>query len=687
MPLPSPCRASKPGSPVLSASSPLRPQPRALRLATLLILGTLLWGFAWTAVALADERRVALVLGNGAYTGVAPLTNPGNDASDVAVALEGLGFEVMLGLDSSRARMAELIERFKTEARSADVTLFFYAGHAFQVESSNHLIPVDFTYEQGDDITQSTIDLGDLMLALETISIEREAVQPGSSGIHVVFLDACRDNPFQLGSGEVRSGLASVAQAAGFLFEFATAPDQVALDGPEGGRNSPFTQALLNHINTPGQDIAAVMSAVRRDVRNATGGDQVPWGHSSLGPFALAPVPVAPSSRETSLWQLASNALDENLLDPARSLMLHYLSFYPEGPHVPDVQASLAEIETAALGGGETVMRTLHPSSDAADFEERLWGLARWMRQRPLVETYLEGYPDGRFADAARDLLQALPSAADIAASPELLCERLATHPHDATANTAGVPRDELRGHAEVAINACTQAAALRPELPHYTALLARATYEAGDHAKAIQLYRDAAARGDLRALVSLGLITETGGGVPRDMAAAVEFYERAAAGGSPDGANNLALLLLEGTAVAPDFDRALELLSVASEAGSATATVNLGVLAQDGRAGTPEEAIDYFLEAAGLGEPLGFLYAAILLDEGRGIPRDPDRAAEMLLRGTASDYGATMNELTNRSDNWSPDTIRAVETRLREAGLYHGDFRAALEQWRRRGV
>src|ERR1700733_15744441 len=49
-----------------------------------------------SASAVADGRRLALVIGNGAYGSVPALPNPPNDAGDVAAALKRLGFEVTL---------------------------------------------------------------------------------------------------------------------------------------------------------------------------------------------------------------------------------------------------------------------------------------------------------------------------------------------------------------------------------------------------------------------------------------------------------------------------------------------------------------------------------------------------------------------------------------------------------------
>ncbi|WP_348642047.1 tetratricopeptide repeat protein [Methylobacterium sp. WL69] len=427
-----------------------------------------------------------------------------------------------------------------------------------------------------------------------------------------------------------------------------------------------------------------MMIAVRKDVIAATGGFQVPWEKSSLTrQFAFVPGPAAAASPETQLWQLAAAGLD-----PA--LLRIYLARYPEGAHADEVKAmALAPAPPDATPGA--VRST--PEGDRVS-DDRLWDFAQRSRLRQLVEFYISRRPDGRHAHEARELLQALPTTEDSDVRPESLCERAATHPRDATANTAGVPLAELGRNAETAIQACRAARESHPDMPHYTALLARALAARGERAAAIGYYREAAARGNLRAMVSLGLLMETGDGLPRDPRGAAALYETAARGGSPDGAINLAVALMEGAGVRKDPGRAVTLLKQASEAGSAIATYNLGVLAQQGLVTEPGAALAYFRKATELGDPRGFVPAAILLDEGRGVRKDPAAAAEMLLLGVASDSGDAANQIVTRAATWSPDTIRLLHERLRRAGYYTGavDGRGGqkmagpLRQWRRVG-
>jgi len=229
------------------------------------------------------ERRVALVIGNSAYKNTAPLKNPSNDAVDVAEMLRQLGFEVIDGTDLSKREMEKRIRAFADKLKGADVGLFFYAGHGLQVDGRNFLAPVDATLKSDTDLDFEAIELNLVLKQLER-----------NSRVSIVFLDACRDNPLARNlavasrSTSVGRGLAQVDKAVGMMIAFATQPGNVALDGK--GRNSPFTEALLRHIDSEGASINDVMIGVRKDVLETTDGKQVPWENSSLtGQFYFKP--------------------------------------------------------------------------------------------------------------------------------------------------------------------------------------------------------------------------------------------------------------------------------------------------------------------------------------------------------------------------------------------------------------
>jgi hypothetical protein len=111
--------------------------------------------------------------------------------------------------------------------------------------------------------------------------------------VSLLFLDACREDPFKqrfgMTRGTTRAGLAPThATASGTYIVFATAPGNVAEDG--SGPHSPFTAALLRYIEIPGLEVRQMTSKVRGDVEAQTDGKQIPWDSSSLlGDFYFDP--------------------------------------------------------------------------------------------------------------------------------------------------------------------------------------------------------------------------------------------------------------------------------------------------------------------------------------------------------------------------------------------------------------
>ena len=230
------------------------------------------------------QERVALVIGNGGYhkePRIAPLDNPVNDASDIAAALRRMGFSVITGIDLDKRDMELRIREFsdKLKQDTTKVALFYYAGHGVQVADKNYLLPVDARVKEIDQLELDAITLDTVLRQMENFD-----------RANLIFLDACRNNPFaDLPRGPksraikvARAGLAHVDSGAGLFISFAATPNQVALDG-EGQRNSPFTAALLKHIETPGAGITKIQANVVKEVWEKTKQSQRPWLHSSLG--------------------------------------------------------------------------------------------------------------------------------------------------------------------------------------------------------------------------------------------------------------------------------------------------------------------------------------------------------------------------------------------------------------------
>ena len=196
-------------------------------------------------------KRVALVIGNSAYTNAPALTNPKNDAEDMAAALKALGFTVILGTDLDKRTMDRKILEFSNALSGADAGVFHYSGHGLQVAGVNYLVPVDAALDSA-----ASLDFEAVRLDLVQRTMEREAKT------NILFLDACRNNPLSrnlaraLGtrSADIGHGLAPAESGVGTLISFSTQPGNVALDG--SGRNSPYSGPLAKAIGTPGEDIS-----------------------------------------------------------------------------------------------------------------------------------------------------------------------------------------------------------------------------------------------------------------------------------------------------------------------------------------------------------------------------------------------------------------------------------------------
>ncbi len=226
------------------------------------------------------DRRIALVVGNSNYNNPSlALSNPKNDAEDVATALRSLGFEVVQAIDANKRDMDLSMAKFARLATDSDAALFYYAGHALQYQGRNYLMPVDAEVEDEVSLRYQMMPIDDVRAALDR-----------ASGVKVMILDACRNNPVvetlrRKAGGETRAlggvrGLARIDKTQGTVIAYSTAADEVAADGQ--GRNSPFTTALLKRLKEPGLEIEQLFRRVAADVNTATGGRQRPETYVSL---------------------------------------------------------------------------------------------------------------------------------------------------------------------------------------------------------------------------------------------------------------------------------------------------------------------------------------------------------------------------------------------------------------------
>ena len=309
-----------------------------------------------TGIQPAAAKRVALVIGNSNYQHVPELVNPKNDAEAVAAALARLDFEVIKGVDLNRSAFENKVREFSRAIRGADIALFYYAGHGLQVNGRNYLAPIETQL-----LDEADLDFEALRLQVVMSQMEREP------RTNLVILDACRNNPLarnlarSMGtrSASIGRGLAPIESGVGTLIAFATQPGNVALDGK--GENSPFTEALVKHLETPGEDIAVTLRRVRQDVIVDTNGAQVPWNNSSLtGPVVLKAKPdttkMAADDADTGATQDAQIELAfwSSIKDSGSAGYFEsYLAQYPNGRF-----AAIAELKVKELGKASEVEQT-----------------------------------------------------------------------------------------------------------------------------------------------------------------------------------------------------------------------------------------------------------------------------------------------------------------------------------------
>jgi len=287
----------------------------------------------WLAVLLAPDaqaqsggRRVALVIGNGAYRDVARLANPASDARLMAQTLQAAGFTLIGGqaqLDLDKPRLDRAIQDFGHAVQGADVALFYYSGHGMQVQGQNWLVPVDANPTSTRDLDFQMVDA----------SLVLRQMEGAGTKLNLVILDACRNNPFaSRGMRGAQGGLAEMHAPEGTVISYATQPGNVAADGSSG--NSPYTRALADAIRRPGLDIFQVFNQVGLAVKQQTAGTQQPWLASSpvsgnfyffSGPVTVTSGPAA--DPDTVFWQSIANS--SNAADYQA-----YLRQFPQGHFV-----------------------------------------------------------------------------------------------------------------------------------------------------------------------------------------------------------------------------------------------------------------------------------------------------------------------------------------------------------------
>jgi len=584
------------------------------------------------------DKRVALLIGNSAYTAVSQLTNPAHDVETMKAAFEGAGFDkVDTVFDLGHDALIRALRSFEDESQGADVAVVYYSGHGMEMNGENYLVPVDAKLQSDRDVEDEAVSLDRVMRSVDN-----------AKRLKLIILDACRNNPFVAsmkhvkGTKGVDKGLARVEPSdADTLIAFAARAGTVASDGDDG--NSPFAAALAKRLVEPGIDIRIALGNVRDDVLAATNRRQEPFAYGSLG---------------------------------GGQVFLSKIEIKVEvtPPVTPTVQ-----------------MPGINPCADAAAH----WAEAQKFDRLEFYKRHLALFGECAFADFAKLKIEekeaqlksgnappedaiklaTLPTQQTPAgAAPATECDRLAADAEDG--DRVATPVSFASIDAPRAVTACRDATKQYPTSGRLFLQLAIALDKSEDYSGAVEAYQRAVDLGSVKAIRSLADKYDAGSGVTQDQTKAFTLYTRAVDKGDPKAFNDLGFYYQNGMGTAKDVAKALDLYRRGSEKGDPKATYNYGYMFENGVGTTQDyaEAARQFQKAADLDHASATAELGYLYEQGLGVTADATRAAQLYQK--ASDLGSDMATdslayLYQKGSGVSKDLTKAVE--LYQKAADHG--------------
>src|SRR5436190_9956197 len=213
-----------------------------------LVLTITTLAFASVASAQQTEKRIALVIGNGAYQAEA-LPTAANDAGLIAQTLQAAGFDVVGARDLDQDTLRRTLHDFldKASASGPDTVAFIYlSGYGVQLEGENYFVPMDARIARDTDVSIEAVRVSDYIRPLAALKLK----------VNVVVLDAARAHPFAKSGQPLASGLSLMESDKGMMVAFNAAPGTVA--PREQGPYSAYAQALAEMIRTGGLPLGAV---------------------------------------------------------------------------------------------------------------------------------------------------------------------------------------------------------------------------------------------------------------------------------------------------------------------------------------------------------------------------------------------------------------------------------------------
>jgi hypothetical protein len=358
------------------------------------------------------EKRVALLLGNNGYENVPRLDRAIYDAQALGEALTKLGFKVFVGEDQSRRSMSEAFLAFDRTIELGDTALFFFAGHGFEINGQNYLLPTDVPA-----VTDGQEELvRDASFAVERI-VER--LQARGARIAILILDACRNNPFgPSGTRAIKGtgGLAPITPSEGVFVIFSAGAKQTALDRlsqTDPDPNSVFTRNFLREVLKPELTLVQIAKRTQIAVKQLAATvhhDQSPAYYDQI----IGDIVFKPSTSST----------------PAIEVLPRVVTSSPGTPTLSDRQAAVASEASRRLIAD---LDALAAARNWPELHDRLTDLnpvardAHWsalVEQAAIGELTPLAAPGGSFNERMAAIERYYPKFPSLAGSPQFLALR-----------------------------------------------------------------------------------------------------------------------------------------------------------------------------------------------------------------------------------------------------------------------
>ncbi|WP_448956721.1 caspase family protein [Labrys neptuniae] len=642
----------------------------------------------------AAERRVAFVVGNSHYAVVPQLNNPDNDAQAVAAALKREGFEVVTALDLDRNDFDKALQRFIRSLPGAELSVLYYSGHGIQVGGDNRIIPIDAKLKDPADLEVETINVKTIFAYMQQ-----------NSKTQLIYLDSCRNNPFQSRSflvgpekqmASAGVGLAPVTSPPGSLVAYSTQPGAVAEDGT--GDKSPFTASMLKYSFTLGVDTQRALDKVTEDVFAATNKRQRPWSVNTLARpvylskpviriAAAAPTQVAnnvavkigPAPKQevdTGIPQEApvqvAALLDETFSKPRRvPIGVGQVAMLDDLPLVRAATGAQIQITAAPSFGTMYLNGAPLAEGDVVDqnavraitFEPSIGSEGKEQSVQLKVDQ-----PGGGGQVVTGKIESFVP-----------VCDDKAGEPLDPQGVTAGKLPNEI--DAKPAIAACSEAVAKFPAVPRYKYELGRAKLADKDVPGAIEQFNAAADAGYTRAYYELGYLAQRGLGRSQDLAEANRLFKMGSDRGDPYAMLAYGYNLTVGRGVPKSVDDGVKLLNRAVELGHTYAMNAVGNMYYYGQnlPADPKRGIKFYEAALARKDIYAMRNMGIVYLDGKAVARKPAMAMELFKQASEGGHPSAPTDIGAmyfKGNGVKKDLATAM--RWYEIGAERGDFYAA---------